>query len=96
MEYMGMVKYPASVLAHHNDGYVSVSHGGIEMGQGLNTKVKLIVYISIFYMYITYNICRYILIYIYLYIFVFYVYMYIYCYYIYNIYNDILYLHDII
>ncbi|XP_021954654.1 xanthine dehydrogenase [Folsomia candida] len=39
LEYFGDMKYPAYVAIYKNDGTVVVSHGGIESGQGINTKV---------------------------------------------------------
>lgn len=37
VEYLGM--FPVFVAIYQYDGSVAVSHGGVEIGQGINTKV---------------------------------------------------------
>lgn len=39
LEYLG--NFCAMVCIYHGDGTAIVTHGGIECGQGINTKVKL-------------------------------------------------------
>lgn len=40
-EYFGLI--PALVAIYAEDGTVSVTHGGVECGQGINTKVAQVV-----------------------------------------------------
>ena len=40
---VGFTKYTVLVNIHGADGSVLVHHGGVEMGQGINTKVSNII-----------------------------------------------------